>query len=222
MASGDYDAVFVGGGLAATPLPAGLRAARRARDLVGGPGRGRGGRRPPLLRHGMRAASPERVLIVDPEPPTEGPPVHWSYWSRDPTPYDRLSIGAWRRAGARDLLPEPISPFTLRLVRSTDVLASLEEALEGLPIEQRRVTARSVRLLPGGLYEVATDEEAGRARRGVGGRAGGASPPVRLGSCPAGSTRSPPTKKPSAPAGCSTAHPASPRASLLKAALAPC
>jgi hypothetical protein len=71
-------------------------------------------------------------------------------------------------------------------VRSTDVLASLEEALEGLPIERRRVTARSVRLLPGGLYEVATDEE------------------------------------PSAPAGCSTAHPASPRASLLKAALAPC
>src|SRR5687768_10407560 len=127
MASEEYDAVFVGGGLAAT-----------------------------LLLHGMRAAFPERVLILDPEPPTEGPPVHWSYWSREPTPYDRLSIGAWRRARVMDASPEPISPFTLRLVRSTDVLASLEEALEGLPIERRRVAARSVKLLPGGLYEVAT------------------------------------------------------------------
>jgi hypothetical protein len=156
MASGEYGAVFVGGGLAAT-----------------------------LLLHGMRAAFPERVLVVDPEPPSEGPPVHWSYWSRDPTPYDRLSIGAWRRARVMDFPPEPISPFTLRLVRSTDVLASLEEALEGLPIERRRVA-------------------------------------VRLGSCPAGSTRSPPTKAPSAPAGCSTAHTGSPRAFLLKAILAPC
>ena len=135
MASGEYGAVFVGGGLAAT-----------------------------LLLHGMRAAFPERVLVVDPEPPSEGPPVHWSYWSRDPTPYDRLSIGAWRRARVMDFPPEPISPFTLRLVRSTDVLASLEEALEGLPIERRRVAARSIRLLPGGLYEVATDEGAVRAR----------------------------------------------------------
>jgi lycopene beta-cyclase len=135
MASEEYDAVFVGGGLAAT-----------------------------LLLHGMRAAFPGRVLIVDPEPPVEGPPVHWSYWSRDPTPYDRLSIGTWRRARVMDFPPEPISPFTLRLVRSTDVLASLEEALEGLPIERRRVAARSMRQLPGGLYEVATDEDAVRAR----------------------------------------------------------
>ena len=97
MASGEYDAVFVGGGLAAT-----------------------------LLLHGMRAAFPERVLIVDPEPPLERPPVHWSYWSRDPTPYDRLSIGTWRRARVMDFPPEPISLFTMRLVRSTDVLASLE------------------------------------------------------------------------------------------------
>ncbi len=41
MASGEYDAVFVGGGLAAT-----------------------------LLLHGMRGAFPGRVLVVDPEPPT--------------------------------------------------------------------------------------------------------------------------------------------------------
>src|ERR671917_1566032 len=130
-----YDAVFVGGGLAAT-----------------------------LLLHGLRGAFPERVLVVDPEPPLEGPPVHWSYWSRVPTPYDRLSIGAWRRARVMGAPPQEISPFTLRLVRSTDVFASLEGALEGLPIERRRVAARSVRLLPGGLYEVATGEGTVRAR----------------------------------------------------------
>ena len=135
MASGDYDAVFVGGGLAAT-----------------------------LLLHGMRVAFPGRVLVVDPEPPTEGPPVHWSYWSQGATPYDRLSIGAWRWARVMDAPPEPISPFTLRLVRSTDVLASLWEDLGDLPIERRRAAARSVRLLAGGLYEVATDEGAVRAR----------------------------------------------------------
>ena len=135
MASGEYDAVFVGGGLAAT-----------------------------LLLHGMRAAFPESVLILDPDPPLEGPPVHWSYWSRGPTPYDRLSIGAWRRARVMGFPPESISPFTLRLVRSTDVLASLEEDLECLPIERRRVAARSVRLLAGGLYEVSTDEGNVRAR----------------------------------------------------------
>jgi lycopene beta-cyclase len=135
MASGEYDAVFAGGGLAAT-----------------------------LLLHGMRAAFPGRVLILDPEPPSEGPPVHWSYWSRVPTPYDGMSIGAWRRARVMDAPPEQISPFTLRLVRSTDVLASLWDDLGGLPIERRRVAARFVRPLPGGLYEVATDGGAVRAR----------------------------------------------------------
>ncbi len=49
-------------------------------------------------------------------------------------------------------------------MRSTDVLASLWGDLGGLPIERRRVTARSVGALPGGLYEVATDGGAVRAR----------------------------------------------------------
>lgn len=135
MTAGDYDAVFVGGGLAAT-----------------------------LLLDGMRAAFPVRVLVIDPEPPSERPPVHWSYWSREPTPYDRFAVGTWRRARVADAPSENISPFVLRLVRSTDVLASLSEPLEDLPMEQLRASALSVELRSDGLYEVVTDAGSMRAR----------------------------------------------------------
>jgi hypothetical protein len=100
MAAEEYDMAFVDGGLAAT-----------------------------LLLNGLRRVLPGRVLVVDPEPTTERPPVHRIYWSRDPTPYDRFAVGAWQRAGVAHAPPESISPFVLRLVRSTEVLASLGEAL---------------------------------------------------------------------------------------------
>lgn len=126
---------FVGGGLAAT-----------------------------LLLNGLRTAFPERVLVVDPEPPSERPLVHWSYWSREPTLYDRFAVGTWRRARVAEAPSEPISPFVLRLARSTDVLAALSESLGALPIKRLRATARSVELRPDGLYEVVTDAGAVCAR----------------------------------------------------------
>lgn len=135
MTAGEYDVAFVGGGLAAT-----------------------------LLLNGLRTAFPGRVLVVDPEPPSRRLPVHWSYWSREPTPYDRFAVGAWRRARVAGLPPESISPFVLRLVRSTDVLAAMDESLGGLPIERFQASAHSVALRPDGSYEISTDSGVFRAR----------------------------------------------------------
>jgi lycopene beta-cyclase len=120
-----YDVVFVGGGLAAALLLDGLRGALR------GP-----------------------VAVVDPTPQASGPGVHWSYWSRGRTLYDRHAIGEWRRARVGGAPPEPIAPYALRLVRSGDVL---DELFGSQPIDWLKTAARSVRSRPDGLYEVPTD-----------------------------------------------------------------
>src|SRR5918994_6864310 len=112
MGPQEYDVIFVGGGLATT-----------------------------LLLNELRPALPRRVAIVEPWPPLERPPVHWSYWSRVPTPYDRFAIGVWRWARVAGASPESIAPFALRLVRSTDVLAVMAEALKSLSLERLRTTA---------------------------------------------------------------------------------
>lgn len=116
-----------------------------------------------LLLAALEGALPARVAVVDPSPPLEQPPVHWSYWSRRPTPYDRFAVGAWRRARVADAPPQPIAPYTMRLVRSTDVLAGLEARLEAAPVDRLRTTARSITHRSDGSYEVATDEAVLRA-----------------------------------------------------------
>ena len=134
MTTIECDVVFVGGGLAANSMLAGM--------------------------HG----SAKRIAVIDPRPLSERPSVHWSYWSRGPTPYDEFAVGAWRRARVADAPPESIAPFTLRLVRSTDVLASLEDRSDELHIERVRARAASVELRSDGVYEVATDAGVVRAR----------------------------------------------------------
>lgn len=135
MTSGEYDVVFVGGGLAAT-----------------------------LLLNELRPALPRRVAVLETWSPSERPPVHWSYWSLGATPYDGFAIGAWRRARVADARPEPIAPYALLLVRSTDVLAPMIEALRDLPIEWLRATARSIVRRSDGGYEVVSDAGTVRAR----------------------------------------------------------
>ena len=134
VATAEYDMAFLGGGLAAN-----------------------------LLLNGLRTAFPRRVVVIDPWPPLEQPPVHWSYWSHGPTPYDRFAVGTWLHARVADAPPEPIAPFALRLVRSTTVLAAMDESLGDLPIERLRATALSVRMRADGLYEVETTVGAVRA-----------------------------------------------------------
>jgi lycopene beta-cyclase len=87
-----------------------------------------------LLRE-LGSALPDRVAVVDPHLPQNRPAVHWSYWSSGETPYDRFATGIWRRARVADGPPDPIAPFTLRLVRSTDVFAHLDRTLASSPIE---------------------------------------------------------------------------------------
>ena len=135
MATPKYDLVFVGGGLAAV-----------------------------LLLNELRPTLPERVAVVEPFPLLERPLVHWSYWSRERTFYDRFAIGAWRQARASNMPPEPIAPFTLRLVRSSDVFAHADASLSSAPIEWLRTEARSVSRRGDGLYEVVTDAGALHAR----------------------------------------------------------
>jgi len=70
-----------------------------------------GGLAATLLLNGLRTAFPRRVVVIDPWPTLKQPPVHWSYWSRGPTPYDRFAVGTWLRARVADAPPEPIAPF---------------------------------------------------------------------------------------------------------------
>ena len=123
-----------------------------------------GGLATTLLLNELRSALPGRVAVVEPWPPSERPPVHWSYWSRVPTPYDPFAVGIWRWARIADALSEPIAPFALRLVRSTDVLAVVSEASKDLPVERLRSTARSIIRADDGLYEIVTDAGIVRAR----------------------------------------------------------
>src|SRR5215203_182781 len=115
-----------------------------------------------LLRELGSALSP-RVAVIDPYPPSERPTVHWSYWSHVPTFYDRFAVGSWRKARVAQMPAEPIAPYTLRLVRSTDVFAHIAEELRTASIEWLRASAHSVGRRKDGTYEVVTDAGALRA-----------------------------------------------------------
>ena len=128
IATREYDVVFVGGGLAAV-----------------------------LLLGELRGALPERVAVIEPCPPLERPLVHWSYWSQERTLFDRFAIGAWQQAKVAEIPPEPIAPFTLRLVRSSDVFAHMVALLKSVAIEWVPTTARSIARRGGELYEIVTD-----------------------------------------------------------------
>ncbi len=107
---------------------------------------------------------PERVAVVDPCLPRERPTVHWSYWSREETPYDRFAEGVWWKASVADKPPEPIAPFALWLVRSTDVFAHAEGLLASAPIERLRTRARWIAGLADRRYEIVTDAGTLRAK----------------------------------------------------------
>jgi lycopene beta-cyclase len=128
MAAREHDVVLVGGGLAAALLLKELRA-----DLTG------------------------RVAVIDPRPPLERPLVHLSYWSRERTLYDRFAIGTWRRARVGNMPPQPIAPFALRLVRSTDVFAHVDALSRSVPLQWLRAEAHSIARRGDDLYEVSTD-----------------------------------------------------------------
>jgi lycopene beta-cyclase len=53
--------------------------------------------------------------------------------------------------------PEPIAPYALRLVRSSDVFAHLEALLKPTRIEWLKAAARSISRRSDGVYEVVTD-----------------------------------------------------------------
>jgi lycopene beta-cyclase len=134
MAVSEYDLVFVGGGLAAL-----------------------------LFIRELGPALPDGVAVVDPHLPQERPTVHWSYWSQRDTPYDRFATEIWRRARVAGGPSEPISPFALRLVRSTDVFAHLDRLLAP-SIEWLQTRARSISSLSEGRYEIVTDAGTLRAK----------------------------------------------------------
>lgn len=134
VAVGDYEAIFVGGGLAAMLL---------LREI--GPGLS------------------GRVAVIDPCPPSERPTIHWSYWGHVPTLYDRFAVGSWRMARVAQMPAESVAPYTLRLVRSTDVFAQIAEELSTVSLEWLRTSAHSVERREDGTYGVITDAGAVRA-----------------------------------------------------------
>ena len=104
-----------------------------------------------------------RVAVLDPCPPPEKATVHWSYWSQVPMLDDRFAVGAWQKARIAEMPAESVAPYTLRLVRSTDVFAHIAEELRTVSVEWLRVSARSVERREDGTYEVITDAGVVRA-----------------------------------------------------------
>lgn len=127
-----YDMIFAGGGLSALML---LRA---------------------LLESGARL--PERIALLDRRFGQDRESVHWSYWSESPSYYDRYALGSWRQAHIGNLAPQPIAPYTHRLVRSSDVLAGLEAALPAA-VERLPLEVSSITLLADGRYGVRAGQE---------------------------------------------------------------
>src|ERR671912_2855925 len=115
-----------------------------------------------LLVRELGPALPERIAIVAPCPPPEKPTVHWSYWSNGPTLYDRFAVGSWQKARVAQAPAESIAPYTLRLVRSTDVFDHIAEESRTVAIEWLRTSARSIERRGDGTYEVITDAGGGR------------------------------------------------------------
>lgn len=109
-----------------------------------------------LLLREIRPALPGKVAVIDPHPLQERPLLHWSYWSSEPTPYDGLAIGAWRKARVAERPAESIAPFTLRLVRSADVLSRLAASPEAASAQWLHTAARSISRLSDGRYAVTT------------------------------------------------------------------
>jgi hypothetical protein len=128
MADQEYDVVFVGGGLSAL-----------------------------LLLKELRSALPERVAVIDPVPLSERPNVNWSYWSYEQTPYDRFAVGTWPQAEVARMPPQPIAPYTMRLVYSADVFAHLGALLREAYLQWLHTTARSIARRGDELYEIVTD-----------------------------------------------------------------
>ena len=116
-----------------------------------------------LLLRELGSALSSRVAVLDPCPPSERPTVHWSYWSHVPTLYDRFALGSWQKARVAETPAESVAPYTLRLVRSTDVFAHIAEELRTASIEWLRASAHSVGRRKDGTYEVVTDAGALRA-----------------------------------------------------------
>jgi hypothetical protein len=116
-----------------------------------------------LLLRELGSTLPGRVAVLDPCPPPEKRTVHWSYWSHAPTLYDRFAVGSWQKARVAETPAESIAPYTLRLVRSTDVFAHIAEELRTVPVEWLRASAHSIEGRKDGTYEVITDGGAVRA-----------------------------------------------------------
>src|ERR687890_2102695 len=116
-----------------------------------------------LLVRELGSALPGRIAIVDPCPPPEKPTVHWSYWSNGPTLYDRFAVGSWQKARVAQMPAESVAPYTLRLVRSTDVFAQIAEELSTVSLEWLHTPVRSVERQEDGTYGVITDAGAVRA-----------------------------------------------------------
>ena len=122
-----------------------------------------GGLAAALLLDELREDLPERVAVVGPSPLPTHPSIHWSYWSREPTPFDRFATNEWRCARVGGMPSQSLTPYTMRLVRSGDVFADVAARLGSVPVDWLRTPARSIRN-DDGVYEVSTDAGVLRAR----------------------------------------------------------
>lgn len=97
-----YDAIFLGGGLSSL-----------------------------MLIKAMGEHAPGRIAIIDSRDICNPRKVHWSYWTMADkhSYYDSFAIASWDAAKLGDSPGQSLKPYTLRVVRSTDVLQNLRSQL---------------------------------------------------------------------------------------------
>jgi lycopene beta-cyclase len=78
----------------------------------------------------------KRVLLIEPEAKDRNDRT-WSFWADEPTPFDGLAVGEWRRIAFRSPGFEQVfdlGQYRYRTIRGLDFYQFVHQALAGLPL----------------------------------------------------------------------------------------
>lgn len=106
-----------------------------------------------LLYHFERAGKlvSKRVALIDPER-KEGHDRTWSYWEREPGPFEELVYHRWPRVTVSNSSHDctcVLAPYTYKLIRSTEWYAHVNEVVDGIPgLERIHARAEDIENYP--------------------------------------------------------------------------
>ncbi|GAA4502631.1 lycopene cyclase family protein [Hymenobacter ginsengisoli] len=90
----------------------------------------------------------KRVLLLEPEAKNQNDRT-WSYWADEPTPFDSLAAGEWRKIAFRSpgfAQVAELKKYRYRTIRGLDFYQFVQQTLAGLPAQFTVVRAKVVAL----------------------------------------------------------------------------